>query len=234
MLNSAAFGSSTVVKLRQIDLPENHPADVKDGREEVENLRRRLAQAELAAHEALLFSRELMQEITDLISRRGDETKDTFLRHHLNMVAHDIAALSKTADQTSNGLESCLYRTLSSETASMLRRHPTRFSPVSRQVRLVKFTPAKSADAIFAHLVRYLLNAVVQCEASRQLIEVWLEQKRDTLVLHLDGIKYTNEQELLSYVTYPKRIRALMGALDARLERAREGAAVVIPLRACL
>jgi len=235
MLNTASFGSSSVVKLRQIGLRQSPPSEVKDGREEMDNLRRRLAQAELAAHEALLFSRELIQEITDLIVRRGYETKDNFLRHHLNMVAHDVAALTKTADQTSSGREApCFYNTLSSEAALVMRRHPTRFGPVGQPVRIVKFAPSKSADAIFMHLVRYLLRAAVQCEVSHKLIDVWLEQKRDAIVLHLDGIKILNEQDLLSYVTYPRRVKALLGALDARLERSREGAAVVMPLRACM
>lgn len=234
MLNTAAFGSS-VVKLRPVSHRPSHAAESQDTREDLENLRRRLAQAELAAHETLQFSRELIREAADLIVCRSYETKDTFLRHHLNMVANDVTALTKMADEAGSSREvPCFYKTLSSETAQAMRQYPARFNPVSRNVRLLTLTPSSAAEAIFAHLVRYLLRAVVQCELSHKRIDVWLEQKGDAILLHLDGIKIASEQDLFLCVTYPKRVKALLGALDARLERSRDGAMVVIPLCACV
>ena len=67
-----------------------------------------------------------------------------------------------------------------------------------------------------------------------KLINVWLDQKDDVVMLHLDNIHVSNEQDFLLHVSYPRRIKTLLSALHARLKYSRQGITVYIPVEVCL
>jgi|ERR1700692_853189 hypothetical protein len=235
MLRTALDESPSLVLMDQLTVTSRTPDEKEIRAEDVAVLKRQLQQAELVSREALLYAREVIQDARELVIRKGCESNDNFLRYHLNVAANEVALLMKSFDHLCDDRESpCFSHVLSSETSMAMNRFPTRFSPNIRAPRRMSFVPSKSAEAIFSHALRYLLRAAAQCETRNKSINVWLDQKEDVVMLHLDNIRVSNVRDFLLHVSYPRRIRTLLSALHARLECSPQGVTAYIPVEACL
>jgi hypothetical protein len=203
--------------------------------EDVMVLKRQLQQAELVSREALLYAREVIQNARDLVIRNGYDSTNSFLRYHLKAAADEVSLLKKSFDLLCQDRDiPCFSYVLSFETKMAINRFPTRFSPNVRAPGRMSFVPSKSAEAIFSHVLRYLLRAAAQCETRNKLIDVWLDQNEDVVILHLDNICVSNEQDFLLHVSYPRRIKTLLSALHARLECSQQGITAYIPIEICV
>jgi hypothetical protein len=202
---------------------------------EVAVLKRQLQQAELVSREVLLYAREVIQDARDLVLLGGCESSNSFLRYHLKAAADEVTLFKKPFDLLCQDRESpCFAYVLSCETEMAMNRFPGRFDPNIRAPGRMSFVPSKSAEAIFSHVLRYLLRAAAQCGTKHKLINVRLAQHEDVVILHLDNISVDSEQEFLLRVSYPKRIRTLLSALQARLECSGQGVTAYIPVAVCV
>ena len=198
-------------------------------------LKRRLRQAELLSHEAVADAREIIQNVIDTIIRTRNGVSDGDLRHHLMVMADEIALLAKSLDILFQDQETpCFARALLSEAARTMNRFPARFNPNIKLPGRMSFVPSKSAEAIFSRVLRDLLHAAAQCETRIKLINVGLEQHGDMVVLYLDNIVVLEEQEFLLHTNYPRRIEMLLRALQARLDCSCRGLVAYIPVEVCV
>jgi len=235
MLHTALNESSSLVLIDQRTVIPRTQSERDTLAEDMAVLKRQLQQAELVSREALLYAREVIQDARDLVSRNGGESNDSFLRYHLKAAAAEVALLKRSFDIFCSDREiPCFSYVLSFEIKMAMNKYPTRFSPNIQAPGRMSFVPSKSAEAIFSHVLRYLLRTAVQCDTKNKLINVRLEQNEDVVMLHLENIRVSNEQDFLLHVSYPKRIRTLLSALQARLECSPQGITACIPVEVCV
>src|SRR5271156_185072 len=231
MLRTASDELPSLVLIKQSTATPRTSDEENIRAEDLIILKRQIQQAEHVSRETLLYAREVIRDTIDLMIRKGYESNDSFLKYHLHVAVDEFALLIKSFDLLSPDQESpCFARVLSSQTAMVVNRFPARFSPNIRTPARLCFVPSQSSEAIFSHALRYLLHAAAQCKTPNKLINVWLDQREDVVMLHLDNIRVSDEQDFLLHVSYPRRIKTLLSALHARLKCSRQGVTVYIPV----
>jgi hypothetical protein len=193
-------------------------------------------QARLILENTLAAARESIRLATEVVIRRGDATRDSFLRHHYFVVARELAAIEGVLEASLWSNESgppCFVRTLASEISKLECFFAGRIAPVDRRLAIPNFSPSWMAEIIFRLIARAIIYDAFLSVPYNAKISIRLWRDSEKLCFSVEGIGYCSERALLSRIARPKHFRSLLDALSGTFVGAPNGITIHIPVATC-
>jgi hypothetical protein len=193
-------------------------------------------QTKLILENTLAVARDNIRSVTDLLNRRADATRDSFLRHQLFATAYDVAAIGGILEASlwlDEPGEPCLVRTLMSEIRKLERLYAGRIGPIDRRIAIQNFTPSWTAEIIFRLIARAVIYDAFVNTPRNARISLQLSLDQETIDLSVDGVGSCTEQALMLRIDRPKHFKLLLDSLSTSVESRPNGISFLMPAAAC-